>query len=649
MSDISIPGVTASKYKTDELIQGLMKVERIPRDRAERDLEAYREQQNAWRLVNRHSTALRDAAKTLYSFENPFSEKLAESTAERAVTATAKREAREESFKVDVRQIAEADSFLSADLGKDATIPKGKYTFRVGDKSLSFSWKGGSAREFVDALNRRSQGLVRGALINVGDGKNSLLVESMKTGAANRLSFEDDALPFALERELIRKTKKDALSVSAADLQAKPGAEAVSTFSRAAAQSAGYILEYTASMTEVEVPTTAAPTGPEIGDPGSLTYAGITVTNESSELALPPLDPVETAPPAVDPNVLSLKTPKGARIPLPPLADGKSETFSIRLGDLGDASALVITNKNAARAVSVTGIRIVDPRASGEYEPVNPVSVAQDAVIKYEGITVTRPTNAIEDLVPGVTLNLSEPTEKPATITVKPDVERAKEAIIEFVAKYNRVVAEINILTQNKPEVISEIQYFTPEERTDAEKRLGMMQGDTTLNGVKSNLQRITASPWATTDENSFRLLADLGISTRAQAGAGIEASRLRGYLEIDEKRLDEALKTRMPSVKALFGFDTDGDLVIDTGVAHAIDAQLTPYIQTGGIFASRTNGLGTKIDTTQKKIAQLDEQLRRKEAELKAKYGQMEGTLNSLEGQSRSIQNFSNQNNGSR
>ena len=29
MSDISIPGVTASKYKTDELIQGLMKVERL--------------------------------------------------------------------------------------------------------------------------------------------------------------------------------------------------------------------------------------------------------------------------------------------------------------------------------------------------------------------------------------------------------------------------------------------------------------------------------------------------------------------------------------------------------------------------------------------------------------------------------------------
>ena len=70
--------------------------------------------------------------------------------------------------------------------------------------------------------------------------------------------------------------------------------------------------------------------------------------------------------------------------------------------------------------------------------------------MKYEGITVTRDKNEIDDLVPGVTINLLEPTDKTETLTVKPDTAGAKESIITFVANYNRVIAEINILTQDQ-------------------------------------------------------------------------------------------------------------------------------------------------------------------------------------------------------
>ena len=214
-----------------------------------------------------------------------------------------------------------------------------------------------------------------------------------------------------------------------------------------------------------------------------------------------------------------------------------------------------------------------------------------------------------------------------------------------MVAHYNRVMAELNILTQNKPEVISEIQYFTEDETKTAEERLGMMLGDSTLTGLKNALQRITSSGYRANDTTTITILSQLGISTRSTAGSGVDSSKLRGYLEIDEKKLDEALKTKIEDIKLLFGFDSDGDLVVDSGIAQALDKNLTPYVQTGGIFPNRTSGLGTKITASEKKIAQLDTQLERKEAELKSQYGQMEGTLNSLQNQSNSISNFSKQN----
>ena len=63
----------------------------------------------------------------------------------------------------------------------------------------------------------------------------------------------------------------------------------------------------------------------------------------------------------------------------------------------------------------------IDMAASSGYIPLNPAETAADAKIKYQGITITRPSNTMDDVVPNVTLNIQAKTEKPATITIEPD------------------------------------------------------------------------------------------------------------------------------------------------------------------------------------------------------------------------------------
>ena len=117
----------------------------------------------------------------------------------------------------------------------------------------------------------------------------------------------------------------------------------------------------------------------------------------------------------------------------------------------------------------------------------------------------------------------------------------------------------------------------------------------------------------------------------------------MRGYLEIDEKKLDSALDEHIDEIKNLFGYDSDGDLVVDSGIGYAIDKQLTSWVQSGGIIASKNSGIDTKIKASEANIRRLEGQLSSKEAKLRNKYGQMEGTLNNLNAQSSTIKSFAN------
>jgi tRNA nucleotidyltransferase/poly(A) polymerase len=163
------------------------------------------------------------------------------------------------------------------------------------------------------------------------------------------------------------------------------------------------------------------------------------------------------------------------------------------------------------------------------------------------------------------------------------------------------------------------------------------------VSNTKSSLQRIITNSYPIELNNTISMLSQIGIASKASSGGSLSNTQLRGYLEIDEKKLDAALKESMGEIKNLFGIDTDGDLVIDSGIAYLIDKQLQAYVTSGGILSMKNASLDTKITSSQKQIDRLEVQIAKKEQELKIKYGNMESALNSLQSQSDSLTNFTN------
>ncbi len=683
MAGLNIPGVT-DQYNTNDTVEKLMKIERIPLTREQNQLESLKTEKNAWRDINTKLSSLRDNTKTLYSFENPFNSKLTSSTEEYAITAEANRSASLQSFKVDVIQAASSDRFLTDELENDFKVPVGTYTYKVGEKQITFNWKGGTLKDFSNAINKRGNNIIKSSIIGASAGNKSLLIEAVPTGKENRLIFEDDAKTFAFDSGMVDKIKSQTQTFASSQTEILPvnkieydepvympplsltntkydeEKQTATVEPRGAYQvkvpekilrDTDLHLQFTITQKETEDITpeiNKTLIQPELPDAGTAEYGGIIISNNLSDtnLNLPPEPPAPLEPVKTN-SILYAVMEDGSEkeIPYTPAEDGKAAQIDVKLSEYPGLKAIAVRNLNTGTCYEISSCTALDPVKDLGYGPKHPVSTADDAIIKYEGITITRSSNKIDDVVPEITLNIHDKTEKTATIAVKPDTEASKAAIIEFVGKYNQAVAELNILSQNKQEIIDELDYLSPDEKEAEQKKLGLFQSDFSLTNIKSNMSSTLAARYLFSDTAEITMLSQLGIATNAGGySGGYSQSKLRGYLEIDEKKLDDAISNHLDDIKMLFGYDSDGDLIVDTGIAYKLDKQISAYTQTGGILAMKTSSLDSKIKSSESKISKLENQMAKKEAELRNKYSQMEGSLNSLEAQQNTISNFTKQ-----
>ena len=657
MSDIMVPGITNSGVNTDGLIEDLMEAERAPITRMEERIDSYEQERSAWQELGRKVTNLQEAARLLYGFENPFNERIASSSDESVLIATAERNADEGVARLSVEQLAEADRFISRDLPSDFDVPAGRYGFRVGENEEFFTYSGGSLRNFAQTINRRAADVVNARVVQNTANSQIILIEALEPGEANQLSFLEDSRAFGIEAGILEEVVEQTLStpiqastvtnfqdpaagrlrsVQAGTLTVEPGGEALVRFPAAVNDVSALVMELEVSVTNLwsgwSPPET--PPGPVLPDPGSITLGDITIENDPSQVPLPEWDSPE--PPEIrdDLRVLSLRD--GSQVvSLPDLSDTDGfVTLQVPLSEYVDGvDGLVVDNNNTHREIRVRNISVYDTTTRGDITPVNPLSTATDAQLTFEGIRVIRPSNVIDDLVDGVTLELRGASTRDVQLTVEPDREAVTDSLIQFVFYYNELMREINILTRTDRAVVDEITNYTQEERETALERLGLLQGDLILNRIRSTLQTIMMNAYPTDAGSELTLLAQMGISTNASGpGGGFDASRLRGYLEMNPRELESILRTHFEASRQLFGSDSDGDLTTDTGVAFELQRNLRPMTQTGGTIAIRTGTINTSISQTEDRIGREESRLEQAEADYRAQFAQMEAAMARME-----------------
>jgi flagellar hook-associated protein 2 len=270
--------------------------------------------------------------------------------------------------------------------------------------------------------------------------------------------------------------------------------------------------------------------------------------------------------------------------------------------DNGGVRQLVLTGAQtgASQAFSLTGTGglaalTFDPNT--EDPPTDPssslylVQAAQDAQITFDGLTVTRPSNTIEDLIPGVTIELRSVTaEQTARLTVKRDDAAMKEAMQSFVDAYNAVNNTLHTLS-----------YYDPETRT-----AGPLSGDASVRMIQSQLRNSLNS---LTGSGPLRNFTDLGLSFDD-----------KGTLSLDEAKFAQALQNAPEAVnQMLVGTDAQ------PGLARRLAPVLETNLQTGGLLDARVQGLTARVTLIDRQKERLESQFERIEQNYRRQFNAMD------------------------
>ncbi len=397
MSDISIPGVS-SKYNTTKLVEDLVEAERIRLTRMETQVETYETTRSTWRQLNREMGDLQRATKSLYGFENPFSEKNANSSDERILTAVASRTAPFDSYSITVKQIATADRFMTPSLARDYRMQAGTYTFSIGEETLSLRYRGGSVSDFARRLSDKGEGLIRATTVRDTTSTQVLMIEAIPTGSENRLVFEDDSIGFGIETGMMRPAvnndgnvtlsksissattvegnpaREESFVLSAENLRVLPSSSLRLPFDSTTNVEEGMVLEY--KYRTVEIPddelrpqVSPGPTWPETPD---ASYGGLTVESAPSTFDVPAGE-TWIPPERVDSwNIFSVEGGSGESS-LPAIQQSPDyKVVRIEASVLpSNVSSLLVNNENTHRSIEVKDIRLFNPARQGNLEPVN--------------------------------------------------------------------------------------------------------------------------------------------------------------------------------------------------------------------------------------------------------------------------------------
>jgi len=641
VSDISIPGVN-SKYGTQTIIEGLMKVERNKLVQLQDQKKDFEDTKTIWQDTNRRMQAVRDAARSLYGFNTPFGAKVGSSSDEKSVTVSATRAASDGTYSVKVLQQATADRFLSPSLPIDQTLAPGTYQFKVGDKEVAVAFKGGKLQNFVDAVNLKNPSLLKAALIRDTSDSQILQLEAVPVGAKNALTVTGVGLDELTRIGMLGPPQTASGTLQAGPASIAPGGQ--KSWPMAPLNvTPGLQLKMTVSVSAAPEapPPPLSFTNP---DGGTATFQGITLTGAGMEGDVPQPPPAAPPPDTRSLKGLTVRTASGsvALADLPDTTTPTTVTFNLPAGQT--ITSVDLANGNGARSLTVADVSIVDPAQREGAVPKQPLSRASDAQLEFEGIKIVRDTNAVSDVIPGATLNLLAPSSDTVQVKVEPDKKAIKDSVITFLASYNRLMTDILVLTSLRPDnpsaspLLQEASYLSDEEKKTEADRMGKFQGDIGLNQIKNSMQRIMMDPYKTGTD--FSLLAQVGISTNSQGLGGdrVNQSKLRGYMEMDEPTFDAALAKNIDGVKKLFGNSTDSTLIINSGAAFSVDELLRPSTQLGGFNATKVSTIDGQIKAKDKEIADYNDYLTRYQADLKRKYGEMEASLNAMNKNAQSL-----------
>ncbi|WP_297792025.1 flagellar filament capping protein FliD [uncultured Marinobacter sp.] len=201
---------------------------------------------------------------------------------------------------------------------------------------------------------------------------------------------------------------------------------------------------------------------------------------------------------------------------------------------------------------------------------------ATDAVMKINGVEITRSTNKFENVIDGLTFDITGTGT--STVKVEQDLGAVADRVQGFVDKFNSLQSTIDSLAGFNAEA----------------GRGSLLTGDSTVRGIQNQLRQVLTRVVPGLENSSVRSLADVGITTNIETGG----------LEFDRTKFEEQLKNNPDDVTALFAeqgraTDSQVEFVRSSSATQpgTYDINVTQTASQGNLLANSALADGIVID----------------------------------------------------
>lgn len=166
-----------------------------------------------------------------------------------------------------------------------------------------------------------------------------------------------------------------------------------------------------------------------------------------------------------------------------------------------------------------------DPGIDGAGQKLAETVTAQNAEFEVNGVAVSKTSNTVSDVIPGVTLTLAKEAATPVSLTVARDTATASSSISSFVKAYNELAATLKNLSAY-----------------DAASQKGaILQGDSTVRSLQSQLRSMLSTP-VTGTSGTLTTLSDVGVTFQKD-----------GTLAVNQTKLNSAMASNFDDIASLF------------------------------------------------------------------------------------------------
>ena len=350
-----------------------------------------------------------------------------------------------------------------------------------------------------------------------------------------------------------------------------------------------------------------------------------------------------------------------------------------RVIDKGDGtfSLGIVSDAGAGQALRFTATETVAGLSAFDTTSTNAdhqIQAAQDAVLELDGITVTRPSNSIDDLIPGATLDISAPAGTETSIDFSRDMETARTNLQYLVDQVNATLTKLSEVSAR------------PVNGATA----GALAGDRVVEKLKTDLRDMIASPLTGFGEEPV-FLSDLGVQSQRDGSLRLNGYEFEKAFAKSPTKFDAAFSDRLSSTTAdvevtgllsasaasasltlmrdmatgkakLGDYNTIGfapetgrmrytvlngpysglmidmpdtletaDVSVGRSFLSRLDSLLTDALQSGGRIAERETQIGTRVTDANAEMTRLDDRAAKLTARYLSKFTQMETTISTL------------------